>query len=506
MTSHEKSPTLDADADADAAASLPPQKGDDPMGITEETMHVPPRKRPNLLLEIPTRTPEECSQDYVAIKMPMTPSPTPTPKRVNFLVSSRSVDAPMHNSPGPSSASKGRSSIRSILPKLSFRYRPPTDIEKGTTAAQEGSSSGHREKPSISRSLSLSKIFTPRIKRTSSLPVEDLAHSNPESAHGGSVGGPLNKGEPQRKIARSLSVPVNNKDKGIRRMDSFYRIVPTTPRVKEGNALSSTSPTKNSEINDDDDEDGEDIPEEEAVCRICLVELCEGGETFKLECSCKGELALAHQECAIKWFSIKGNRTCDVCKEDVRNLPVTLLRIQSVRARNPGASRTQLEDANGYRVWQEVPVLVIVSMLAYFCFLEQLLVTKMGTGAIAISLPFSCVLGLLSSMTSSTMVKSRFIWIYASAQFALVVLFAHIFYSLVHVQAVLSILLATFAGFGVVMSGSSILVEFFRWRRRWQQQQQDPQLMTQPRPANTPRPNHNQTAEAEQDQQNSNQS
>ncbi|KAL1361615.1 hypothetical protein HN51_009965 [Arachis hypogaea] len=519
MSSQEKSLTLGgheqqhADADADAAAScrrtvsLPAQKVGDPMGITEETMHVPPRKRQNLLLEIPSRTPEECSQDYVAIKMPMTPSPTPTPKRVNFLISSRSVDAPMHTSPGPS-ASKGRSSIRSILPKLSFRYRPPTDTEKGTTSAQEGSSSGHREKPSISRSLSLSKIFTPRIKRTSSLPLGEMGHSNPESAHGGSVGGPLNKGEPQRKIARSLSVPVNNKDKGIRRMDSFYRIVPTTPRVKEGNALSSTSPTKNSEINDADDDDGEDIPEEEAVCRICLVDLCEGGETFKLECSCKGELALAHQECAIKWFSIKGNRTCDVCKEDVQNLPVTLLRIQSVRGRNPGISRTQLEDVNGYRVWQEVPVLVIVSMLAYFCFLEQLLVTKMGTGAIAISLPFSCVLGLLSSMTSSTMVKSRFIWIYASVQFALVVLFAHIFYSVVHVQPVLSILLATFAGFGVVMSGSSILVEFFRWRRRWQQQQQGPQLMTQPRPANTPRPvvppNQNQTVE--QDQENSTQS
>lgn len=161
------------------------------MGITEETTHVPPRKRQNLLLEIPSRTPEECSQDFVAVKMPMTPSPTPTPKRVNFLVTSRSVDAPINNSPG-SSTSKGKSSIRSILPKLSFRYRPPTDIEKGTTAAPEGSSSGHREKPSISRSLSLTKIFTPRIKRTSSLPVEEIGHSNTESAHGGSVGGPLN--------------------------------------------------------------------------------------------------------------------------------------------------------------------------------------------------------------------------------------------------------------------------------------------------------------------------
>lgn len=127
----------------------------------------------------------------------------------------------------------------------------------------------------------------------------------------------------------------------------------------------------------------------------------------------------------------------------------------------------------------------------------------MGTGAIAISLPFSCVLGLLSSMTSSTMVMSRFIWIYASFQFALVVLFAHIFYSLVHVQAVLSILLATFAGFGVVMSGSSMLVEFFRWRRRWQaslEQQHGPLPMTQagqqPLTVTTPRSgqsNHNQS-------------
>ena len=140
------------------------------MGITEESGHVHNWKRQNLFLDIPSRTPEETSQDFVGIKMPLTPSPTPTPKRVNFLVSSRSVDAPISHSPGPS---RGKSSRRSILPKLGFRYWSTPDIEKASyTAAPESSSLAPLEKSSISRSLSLTKIFTPRIKRPPSSPAD----------------------------------------------------------------------------------------------------------------------------------------------------------------------------------------------------------------------------------------------------------------------------------------------------------------------------------------------
>ncbi|KAK3009941.1 hypothetical protein RJ639_011908 [Escallonia herrerae] len=392
-------------------------------------------RRPNLsTLQIPTRSLENTLSNFTRVDIP-----SPSSTRAGLP-------------PRPHSA-KFKSSMRNLLPQRSFRAKLPSQDGEKTVLIPDTPLSA---KPSTSRSFSLNKIlFASSTKSASSLPVTPLANSGPDSERGRHLvcHSESSKPEGQQHMTRSLSVPVTVKVRSLRRTDSaggLIRVISATPR---STTVDSASPDKSQETEIASEDAGEDIPEEEAVCRICFVELGEGGETLKMECSCKGDLALAHRECAIKWFSIKGNKTCDVCKQDVRNLPVTLLKVQNpqVVIRRPVAVSQQREVARYRQVQYSIKLLDDI-------------VSDMGPRALAISLPFSCVLGLLSSMIASTMVSKSYIWAYASFQFAIVILFAHIFYAVLNVSSILSVLLSSFTGFGIAISTNSLLVEYIRWR------------------------------------------
>ncbi|XP_056842755.1 uncharacterized protein LOC108857954 isoform X1 [Raphanus sativus] len=436
------------------------------------SLHSPPQ-RDGGSAEIPEeelsggRDLEDTGDDLLSYNTSLTSSPVAA-KRVNFsTLSSPRISAA---SLSPSSSSRNftnNNSLKNMIPKPNSKNKiNEVDIEK---AAGLALASSGRDRSSST--WTLSNIFTPRTRKnkTESLPITPIVHSNPGSTHGRYVVDPVTsiKKGPPLPFHRSRSVPAFNKD-GSLRQSCVFRVIPT-PNM---------SPTRSLYKHTSVVDGGEDVPEEEAVCRICLVELGEDSEAFKMECMCRGELALAHKECTIKWFTIKGNRTCDVCKQEVQNLPVTLLRMQD--------SQGEAAEASHYSVWQDVPVLVIVSMLAYFGFLEQLLLNKMKSSAIAISLPFSCILGLLASMTSTTMVEKQYVWIYGTVQFGFIVCFSHIFFELVHMQPIVSILLATLVGFGLTMSGTTGLVEFLKWRRR-ERRAEPPSSSSQedPRPVQT---------------------
>lgn len=139
------------------------------MGMIGETSQGKQWKKPNLFLEIPTRSLEVSPQEAVQITMP------PTPKRVNFFL----TPSPSASLLNESSGSRGMPSIRSLLPKLSFKnWGSNTDVDKSANHDSGSSNVVAQDKLSITRSWSFSKIFTPRIKRTSSLPLSEIANSN----------------------------------------------------------------------------------------------------------------------------------------------------------------------------------------------------------------------------------------------------------------------------------------------------------------------------------------
>ncbi|KAI4305528.1 hypothetical protein L6164_028892 [Bauhinia variegata] len=462
----------DGDFVSDPACHLETRTGADK---EEETSLIQQSRRPSLpSLQIPARSLESTPSSLANADSPLLSSPG----------SSRGGLPPRPNSAKP------KSSMRSLLAQRSFKTKDNSqDCERTVLIVPDTlPSDGPVDQPSTSRSLSLNKVLLPSSRKaTHSLPVTPTTNVGPEIVDGRPLSNVLDssKMDVKKHMTRSFSVPVNIRNSSLRRTSSssLIRVISARSRAAtvEG-ASSDIAPRAEIVIEDA----AEDIPEEEAVCRICFVELGEGGDTLKMECSCKGELALAHQACAVKWFSIKGNKTCDICKQDVRNLPVTLLKIHN-SSRQPSNTVEHREVAY-YRIWQLVPTLTLVSMLAYFCFLEQLLISDLGVRALAISLPFSCVLGLLSSMIASTMVSGSYIWAYACFQFAIIILFAHVFYSILNVSPILSVLLSSFTGFGIAISTNTLLVEYIRWRasrhllslnhdvyRTPQQQQQQPE-------------------------------
>ncbi|KAJ8471530.1 hypothetical protein OPV22_025873 [Ensete ventricosum] len=88
-----------------------------------------------------------------------------------------------------------------------------------------------------------------------------------------------------------------------------------------------------SSLDDDDDDDDTEmgasevkvnIDKVERDCRICHLSLekaaPESGVAIVLGCSCKGDLAAAHKQCAETWFKIKGNKICEICGSTAMNV------------------------------------------------------------------------------------------------------------------------------------------------------------------------------------------
>ncbi|CAH8356688.1 unnamed protein product [Eruca vesicaria subsp. sativa] len=346
------------------------------------------------------------------------------------------------------------SSPRGILRNLSLKKKVvAAHLESERSSLLSPSLMETAKKPNAAGSAT-----SPYWKRCLSLPSRQTAKLSPVVSAQVPVtvsGEPPKKDSVHPQVPRSLSMPGRNKV--IVRSISFNN--------HEARVASETSADQISPVPTEETE--EEIPEEEAVCRICL-DVCEEGNTMKMECSCKGDLRLVHEACAIKWFSTKGTRNCEVCRKEVQNLPVILLRVPTTNQLNirRGDRSQQNMQSQTASAWQEFVVLVLISTVCYFFFLEQLLIRDLGTQAIYLAGPFSLTLGLLASVFAIVLAIREYIWTYAALEFALVGMLVHLLFSTVRLPAIYSILFAGILGFGIAVCLNSLFLNYLAWRLR----------------------------------------
>ncbi|KAG8364359.1 hypothetical protein BUALT_Bualt19G0120600 [Buddleja alternifolia] len=426
---------------------------------------------------------DNAATDYIAIKTPSTSRADFHDKESKNMVkdsdpSTRRSDLKLQIPPRPagfSSSQSGKGLLQS--PRISNGSTSTSGFLravsfKNRTIASNGERSSllNSDSKAVLESPTFSNLMSKFAwKNSTSLPVTPASNLSPKII-GPSYSRTLSERQKahvstsQATVSRSLSMPSRNRV--IVRSTSFA----TRDAPDSGGGMSHDCILlflfykafvggKLDQITPEPVHEDQEIPEEEAVCRICL-DTCEEINILKMECLCKGALRLVHEDCAIKWFSMRGNRDCEVCGKEVSNLPVTLLRVPNATQRE---NRQPIQQ-NSFSAWQDFVVLVLISTICYFFFLEQLLIQDMRNQALIIAAPFAFTLSLTASICAVIIAIKEYIWTYAALEFALVALTLHIFYSLLKLAAVYAILISSVLGIGSAMLINTMYMCFFSWR------------------------------------------